>query len=356
MSKQPMPIGSTILLSLLLTVPTLSGLSAAVRPEVDVPYTCASFAIDGDATDWTEIKAKGKGISFYKGDGHAGTATHYGTTVLGTISSAADCTVSLWLAHDGVFLYVLAEVQDDDYEPFAAKANSNMAYLEDTLHLYIDSSNARKSAIPGNPISTQPGYEQFGYSTDGNIYGEHTDFNTTGLPKQPAPQGSSPDGTHWLAKCTVTSVTTGGYLYTFEERIALAAYRNMAAMTPGNSYGFEAEFCDADNGTQLQGWIFWSSNGSSTDAWNYENLWGTMHLEALPSPPPLSLVSCQRMGETNAVALSWTNNGTSCVLESAAAVTGVWHVVSSSFTTNADLISTVITNMDLTQFFRLKGN
>ncbi|MGC8990802.1 MAG: hypothetical protein ACP5MD_11830 [Verrucomicrobiia bacterium] len=218
------PVKSTILINLLLPVPMVSGLSAALRPEVDVPYTSAAFDIDGNATDWTEIKARGKGISFYKGDGHGGTATNYGTTVLGTITDAADCAVSLWLAHDGVFLYVLAEVRDDAYEPFAAKANSNMAYLEDTLHLYIDSSNARKSAIAGTPISTQPGYEQFGYSTDGNIYGENTDFTTTGSAKQPAPKGSSPDGTHWVANCTVTSVTTGGYLYTFEERITLAGF------------------------------------------------------------------------------------------------------------------------------------
>ena len=230
-----------------------------------------------------------------------------------------------------------------------------MAYLEDTLHLYLDSTNAKKSAI-GNPIHDQSGYEQFGYSTDGNIYGENTDFNTTGSPKQTAPQGSSPDGTHWAAKCAVKSVTTGGYLYTFEERIALSAYRNMAAMTPGNSYGFEAEFCDADNGTQLQGWMFWSSNGSTTDAWNYENLWGTMKLEAVPIPPPLKVASWQWSGGANVVTLTWTNNGSSCVLESTAALTGGWNMVPAPFTTNANWISTVVTNAASAQFFRLQGN
>ena len=230
-----------------------------------------------------------------------------------------------------------------------------MAYLEDTLHLYLDSTNAKKSAI-GNPIHDQSGYEQFGYSTDGNIYGENTDFNTTGSAKQTAPQGSSPDGTHWAAKCTVKSVATGGYLYTFEERIALSAYRNMAAMTPGNSYGFEAEFCDADNGTQLQGWMFWSSNGSPTDAWNYENLWGTMKLEAVPIPPPLKVASWQWSGGANVVTLTWTNNGSSCGLESTASLTGGWNLVPAPFTTNANWISTVVTNAASAQFFRLQGN
>jgi hypothetical protein len=345
----------TSLLCLLLTVSLDSYSFAAVRPEIAVPYTTASFTVDANAADWTEIKARGEGISFYRGDGHAGTTSSYGTTVLGTISNAADCSVNLWLAHDATYLYVLAEVQDDAYEPFTSRANSNMAYLEDTLHLYIDSTNAKKSAI-GNPISDQPGYEQFGYSTDGNIYGENTDFNTTGAARQTAPKGASPDGTHWAAKCTVEAVIASGYLYTFEERIALSAYRNMATITPGNSYGFEAEFCDADNGTQLQGWMFWSSNGSSTDAWNYENLWGTMKLEALPAPPPLQVASWQWSGEANVVTLTWTNNGSSCVFESTASLIGGWNTIPAPLTTNANWVSVVVTNAASEQFFRLKGN
>jgi hypothetical protein len=345
----------TLLLCSLLAASLDSYSLGATRPEIVAPYNPASLVIDGNAADWAEIKARGEGISFYKGDGHAGTTSNYGTTVLGTISGPGDCSVALWLAHDGAYLYVLAEVRDDSYEPFASRTNSNMAYLEDTLHLYIDSTNAKKSAI-GNPISDQPGYEQFGYSTDGNIYGENTDFNTTGAARQAAPRGSSPDGTHWAAKCTVESVATGGYLYTFEERIILSAYRNMAPMVPGNSYGFEAEFCDADNGTQLQGWIFWSSNGSGTDAWNYENLWGIMKLEALPAPPPLGVASWQWSSGTTVVTLTWTNNHSCCVLESTGSLTGAWNTVPASFSTNGDWISALVTNTASAQFFRLKGN
>ena len=56
----------------------------------------------------------------------------------------------------------------------------------------------------------------------------------------------------------------------------------MESMNIGNSYGFDAEFCDADNGVQLQGFIWWSSDGSK-DAWNFENLWGKMNLSSVIS-------------------------------------------------------------------------
>jgi hypothetical protein len=261
-----------------------SGLSAVTRPEIDVPCVSGSFAIDGSAAEWAGVKSRGEGISFYKGDGRTGTSAKLGTTCLGTISHAADCRMDLWMAHDGTYLYILAEVLDDNYTSFGT-GNTNDAYLEDTLHLYIDSTNAMKANIPGAPITTQPGYEQFGISTDGNIKGELTDFTSTGSARQPAPQGSSPDGTYWKAKCTVQQLAAQSYKYTFEERVTLAGRpgRNMSALVPGNHYGFDAEFCDADNGVQLQGWIFWSSNGF-TDCYNSENLWGTMNLAVIPEP------------------------------------------------------------------------
>lgn len=261
-----------------------SGLWAVTRPEIDVPCVSGSFAIDGSAAEWTGVKSRGEGISFYKGDGKAGTSTKLGTTCLGTISNAADCRMDLWMAHDGTYLYILAEVLDDSYASFGT-GNTNPAYLEDTLHLYVDSTNARKANINGSePIYYQTGYEQFGISTDGNIYGESIDF-TTGTAKHAAPQGASPDGTYWKAKCTVQQLGSTTYKYTFEERITLAGRtgRNMSPLLPGTSYGFNAEFCDSDGTTALQGWIFWSSNGS-LDCYNYENLWGTMNLAVVPEP------------------------------------------------------------------------
>ena len=102
--------------------------------------------------------------------------------------------------------------------------------------------------------------------------------------------------------------------------------------------------------------MFWSSNGSATDAWNYENLWGTMKLEAVPGTPSLKVENWQWSGGANVVTLTWTNNGSSCVIESTGSLTGGWNKVPASFTTNADWISTMVTNAAPVQFFRLKGN
>jgi len=57
--------------------------------------------------------------------------------------------------------------------------------------------------------------------------------------------------------------------------------RNMERLYPGKSYGFNLEVCDADNGERLQGYILWSSDGT-TSSWKHQNLWGTMHLAPLP--------------------------------------------------------------------------
>jgi len=257
----------------------LATIASAQRPEIQVPYVTEAVVIDGDPSDWRAIKSLGLGISFYPGDGRAGSPSQLGTTVCRTIDGPDDCRVDLYLAHDGEYLYVLAEVSDDDHETFGSSNTSNMAYLEDTLHLYIDSTNARRADIPYPPISTQPGYEQFGYSTDGNIWGENTDFTDRGQARSPAPPGSHPDGTYWRAACRVSG-TEGRYLYVFEEAIALSGRpgRNLEPLLPGASYTFDAEFCDADRGAQLEGFIWWSSDGT-TDAWNHQNLWGVMVLE-----------------------------------------------------------------------------
>lgn len=263
---------------------TVQPLFAQNRPQINVPYVTDQILVDGDASDWVAIKGLGEGISFYKGNGHEGTSqANLGTTVCKEIDSEEDCRVDLWLAHDGTYLYVLAEIKDDNHEPFDKENQTNMAYLEDTLHLYVDSNNSQQTNIPGDPIQRQPGYEQFGISTDGNIWGENTDFNSSGTASRPAPKGSKPDEKYWIVQCRVHKLGAG-YIYVFEERIALAGWsgKNMEPMFPGKSYGFNAEFCDADGGIQLQGFIWWSSDGS-TDAYNSQNLWGKLTLALVPS-------------------------------------------------------------------------
>jgi len=254
------------------------------RPEINVPYVSKPLTVDGDLSDWTAIKTLGEGITFYRGDGHEGTSpANLGTTIRLEVDNKDDLSCSLWMAHDGTYLYVLAEVSDDDWEPFDRENRDNMCYQEDMLRLMINSTNAQEADIK-EPIENQPGYEGFGFSTDGNIYGDWSDFNSSGIPKKRPPKGSTPDGAYWKAECTVISLPSKNrYLYVYEERIALDGWpgRNMEKLIPGKSYGFNAEVCDADNGTKLQGYILWSSDGT-TSSFNFLNLWGVMNLAPLP--------------------------------------------------------------------------
>jgi len=247
------------------------------RPSLEAPFVKTKFSIDGSAADWERIKAMGKGIYFFKGDGQAGTPEKYGTTTQRIITDEKDLRGDVWMAHDGEYLYVLAEVRDDDYEPFDTANTENMCYQEDMLRIMIDSVNARAANIV-EPIANQPGYEGFGYSTDGNIYGDWTDFNSSEVPKKRPPKGARPDGEYWRAACAVQKLADG-YLYTYEERIKLSGWpgRNMAPLEPGKSYGLNLEICDADRGVMLEGYLLWSSDGVISD-FNYQNLWGVLKL------------------------------------------------------------------------------
>lgn len=257
--------------------------SAVVRPQISVPYIDPSqtkIQIDGFYDDWPKEILQNS-INFYKGDGHQGTAKVMGTTVLGTMSGREDGEVTIYLAHDGEHLFLLAQIQDDLLEQRTAENNKNEAWKEDALHIYIDSNNSGKSSISGAPITTQHGYEQFGVSTDFNCYTENCDFTTSKTSGTAGP-GSQPDQTNWLVGIQISG--NGPFTYIFEEQIPLreVSGHNLRTMNPGESYGFDAEFVDSDAGVFLQGWIFWSGDGSR-DVWNYENLWGIMVLDPLPA-------------------------------------------------------------------------
>ena len=259
------------------------GMADVARPALEVPAIRGGITIDGSAGDWNAVKRMKKGISFFKGDNHEGTPDRLGTTIQRTISDERDLRADVWMAHDGKYLYVLAEVHDDSYESFGPGNMDNMCYQEDMLRIMIDSNNSYQPNIP-SPLTTQPGYEGFGYSTDGNIYGDWSDFIIPGEPRTCPGKGARPDGEYWRATCTVKKLKEG-YLYTYEERIALGGRpgRNMEPLVPGNSYGLNLEVCDADNGVQLEGYLLWSSDGKTSD-FNYENLWGRMHLAPLTRP------------------------------------------------------------------------
>ncbi len=252
------------------------------RPDVMAPYLNTDqnpITIDGRDDDWGP-EALAHGITYFKGDGHTGSVVSCGTTVLGTMTDRNDGEVTVYLAHDGHYLYVLAVIRDDLLEQRGSENNANEAWREDALQLYLDSTNARRANIPAPPIANQEGYEQFSVSTDYNCYTVNCDFTTNNTGGAAGP-GAEPDQVDWLVNVGVTG--SGPYTYVFEERIPLGelAGHNLRTMQPGLSYGFNAEFVDSDAGVYLQGWMFWSGDGLA-DPWNSQDKWGTMTLEAVP--------------------------------------------------------------------------
>jgi hypothetical protein len=101
----------------------------------------------------------------------------------------------------------------------------------------------------------------------------------------------------------------------------------------------------------------WSDGGTTyvvgSGGDNHAILWT---IREAPDMPPLNLASWQWSGGANVVTLTWTNNGSSCVLESTGSLTGGWNTVSTPLTTNASWISAMVTNAASAQFFRLRGN
>lgn len=74
-----------------------------------------------------------------------------------------------------------------------------------------------------------------------------------------------------------------------------------------------------------------------------------------PAPPALGQGGWKKLGGTNVLTLTWTNNGVACVLESSATLTGGWGTVSPPLTTNGNWVVANVTNNSSAQFFRLRG-
>jgi hypothetical protein len=80
------------------------------------------------------------------------------------------------------------------------------------------------------------------------------------------------------------------------------------------------------------------------------------NFRAMPTPPPLLVADAQRSAGAEVLNLTWTNNGSMRLLESAGALTGGWSTVSTRWTTNAGWVSTSVTNSSPAQFYRLRAN
>jgi len=72
--------------------------------------------------------------------------------------------------------------------------------------------------------------------------------------------------------------------------------------------------------------------------------------------PPLLEMSTASVVPTNLTTLTWSNNGTSCDLQTSVSITGTWTSVLSPKTTDPNWISTTVTNNSPVQFFRLRAN
>ena len=79
-------------------------------------------------------------------------------------------------------------------------------------------------------------------------------------------------------------------------------------------------------------------------------------LVLVPSPPRLVVAEAHQEALSEVMTLTWTNNGSWCVLESAAAVTGPWGQETTTWSTNANWISTQVTSANSAHFYRLKSN
>jgi hypothetical protein len=251
-------------------------------PEILASYVDTKthpIQIDGATDDWAPAMLQHQ-VHFYPGDNNPGSPERPATTVVQKMDGRKDGDVRVCLAHDGTCLYLLAVIQDDLLEQRTAETNKNEAYMEDCLHIYIDSANVHAHSVENPPLLKQPGYEQFGVSTDYNVFTESCDFTTHNGKKGSAEHGAQPDQNRWLVKVKILG--NGPYTYIFEERMPLSEVpgHNLRTMVPGKTYGFNAEFCDSDAGVFLEGYIFWSSDGK-TDAYISEDLWGRLTLEPL---------------------------------------------------------------------------
>jgi hypothetical protein len=75
---------------------------------------------------------------------------------------------------------------------------------------------------------------------------------------------------------------------------------------------------------------------------------------ALAAPPPLRIAGAQKSAGLVSLNLTWTNNGSQCLVASAGALTGGWNTVSTPWTTNSGWVSTIVTNSSTAQFYRLE--
>ena len=129
----------------------------------------------------------------------------------------------------------------------------------------------------------------------------------------------------------------------------------------GNCYGFLYNGSSYNTNLNVPGAAFteaWSISGNNiVGFYSYSSAMYARGFLATPVvPPPLLLAGAQPSAGVVSLNLTWTNNGSQCVLESAGALTGGWSTVPTPWTTNSGWVSTVVTNSSSAQFYRLQAN
>jgi hypothetical protein len=76
----------------------------------------------------------------------------------------------------------------------------------------------------------------------------------------------------------------------------------------------------------------------------------------IPHVPKVILAGAQRVFGVEVLQLQWTNSCPTCSLESAATLNGAWSAVTSEWSTNGNMVMTVVTSIGPSRFYRLRLN
>ncbi|MCX6907434.1 MAG: hypothetical protein NTY01_05270 [Verrucomicrobia bacterium] len=131
-----------------------------------------------------------------------------------------------------------------------------------------------------------------------------------------------------------------GLRWTMLDAISLAEFS--PTMTTSNTFTFAVNVIAPDSMAPISEGQVWADD---------------FRLNAISPPPPALIVAgAQWVSVSVSLHLTWTNNGSRCMLQNAGMVTGSWSTVSTPWTTNAGWVSTFVTNASPAQFYRLRAN
>jgi len=137
---------------LLVLILGLVGSAAAQDYDMEIPSVLKPPVLDGEVDPiWSIARTQ-----------------YIKTTIDGTVSSPADCSGSWRAMWDGLYIYVIVDVNDDSLQN-----NSGSAYLDDSVEFYFDGGNTKG---PGSPLSGDDRQYTFGWTAD-DVQGTNTSLD-----------------------------------------------------------------------------------------------------------------------------------------------------------------------------------